>query len=114
MTILTILAILVGLANLILFIIVLVKLFQEKGVGHGILGIICSLYTFIWGWTKHKELKITNIMEKWEILTDREIEALRICHKSGKTRWMDITFLMTTKGLLNQILKEDEKLSMWE
>ena len=59
-------------------------------------------------------LTITNIMEKWEILTDREIEALHICHKSGRTRWMDITFLMTTKGLLNQVLEEDEKLSMWK
>jgi hypothetical protein len=58
----------VGLANLVLFIIVLVKLFQEKGVGHGILGIICSLYTFIWGWTKHKELQITNIMAAWSVL----------------------------------------------
>jgi hypothetical protein len=58
----------VGLANLVLFIIVLVKLFQEKGVGHGILGIICSLYTFIWGWTKHKELQITNIMTAWSVL----------------------------------------------
>jgi hypothetical protein len=64
----TILVILVGLANLVLFIIVLVKLFQEKGVGHGILGIICSLYTFIWGWTKHKELQITNIMAAWSVL----------------------------------------------
>jgi hypothetical protein len=41
---------------------------EEKGVGHGILGIICSLYTFIWGWTKHKELQITNIMIAWSVL----------------------------------------------
>jgi len=59
---------LVGLANLVLFIMVLVKLFQEEGVGKGILGIICSIYTFIWGWMKHKELDLTKIMTAWSIL----------------------------------------------
>ena len=59
---------LVGLANLVLFIMVLVKLFQEEGVGKGILGIICSIYTFIWGWMKHKELDLTKIMTAWTIL----------------------------------------------
>ena len=59
---------LVGLANLVLFIVVLVKLFQEEGVGKGILGIICSIYTFIWGWMKHKELDLTKIMTAWSIL----------------------------------------------
>ena len=53
-------------ASLILFIIVLVKLFKTKGVLHGILGILsCSLYPFIWGWIKHKELKLTKIMAAW-------------------------------------------------
>ena len=59
---------LVGLANLVMFIMVLVKLFQEEGVGKGILGIICSIYTFIWGWMKHKELDLTKIMTAWSIL----------------------------------------------
>jgi len=59
---------LVGLANLVLFVMVLVKLFQEEGVGKGILGIICSIYTFIWGWMKHKELDLTKIMTAWSIL----------------------------------------------
>jgi len=53
-------------AGLILFIIVLVKLFKTKGMLHGILGILsCSLYPFIWGWIKHKELKLTKIMAIW-------------------------------------------------
>jgi len=68
MTFLTILTGLLGLANLVLFIMVLVKLFQNEGVGKGILGIICSIYTFIWGWMKHKELGITKIMTAWTIL----------------------------------------------
>jgi tetratricopeptide (TPR) repeat protein len=45
---------------------VLVKLFKTKGVLHGILGILsCSLYPFIWGWIKHKELQLTKIMAIW-------------------------------------------------
>ena len=65
MTFLMILTGLVGLANLVLFIIVLVKLFQNEGVGKGILGLICSIYTFIWGWMKHKELDLTKLMIAW-------------------------------------------------
>ncbi len=64
-TLLTILSVLFGLGNLVLFIIVLIKLFKEEGTGKGILGLICSLYTFVWGWMKHKELEITNIMIAW-------------------------------------------------
>ena len=42
-------------------IIVLIKLFQEKGVLHGILGFICGLYTYIWGWMNAPK----NIMFAW-------------------------------------------------
>ena len=31
-------------------IMVLIKLFQKEGVMKGILGLICMLYTYIWGW----------------------------------------------------------------
>ena len=58
-------ALVVGLVNLVLFIMVLIKLFQKEGTVKGILGLICSLYTFIWGWMKAKELNITNIMWAW-------------------------------------------------
>nr|HID13879.1 hypothetical protein [Anaerolineae bacterium] len=68
MTILMILTGLVVLANLVLFIIVLIKLFQNEGVGKGILGLICSIYTFIWGWIKHKELNLTKLMIAWSAL----------------------------------------------
>lgn len=60
-----ILSLLVGIVNLVLFVLVLIKLFQKEGVLKGILGIICALYTFIWGWIKAKELQITNIMIGW-------------------------------------------------
>lgn len=39
------------LVNLVCGIIVLIKLFSEEGILKGILGIICVLYAFIWGWT---------------------------------------------------------------
>ncbi len=59
---------LVGLGSLVCAILVLIKLFQKEGVGLGILGILCFLYTFIWGWINHKAQKITNIMLIWTAL----------------------------------------------
>jgi hypothetical protein len=63
-----ILANLVGLACLVPFIMVLIKLFQQKGALHGILGIICGLYTFIWGWMNANTLNIKNVMILWTVL----------------------------------------------
>ncbi len=59
---------LVGLGCLVCWIMVLIKLFQTKGVLHGILGIICGLYTFIWGWMEAGKLGIKNIMMAWTAL----------------------------------------------
>lgn len=58
----------IGLASLIPFIMVLIKLFKEKGALHGILGILCGLYTFIWGWMESGRLGIKNIMWIWTAL----------------------------------------------
>jgi hypothetical protein len=63
-----ILATLVGLAALVPFIMVLIKLFQQKGALHGILGLICGLYTFIWGWMNANTLGIKNLMLLWTAL----------------------------------------------
>jgi hypothetical protein len=65
---LSLLAMLVGLGSLICFIIVLIKLFQNEGALKGILGLICSLYTFIWGWINADRLGIKNIMMIWTLL----------------------------------------------
>jgi hypothetical protein len=48
-------------------IVVLVKLFQTEGVMKGILGLICMLYTFIWGWQNigKEELKLKTWMYVW-------------------------------------------------
>jgi hypothetical protein len=61
----TFLILLVGLVNFVLAIIVLIRLFRRKGILHGILGLICMLYTFIWGWMKAKEENLTTIMIAW-------------------------------------------------
>lgn len=62
------LASLVGLGSLVCFVIVVIKLFQQKGALHGILGILCALYTFIWGWQNAGSLNIKNIMMIWTAL----------------------------------------------
>ena len=66
-TLFSILAVIFGLVNLACLIIVLIKLFQEKGALHGILGLICGLYTFIWGWMNVDRLNIRNIMIVWSV-----------------------------------------------
>ena len=62
------LAMVLGLGNLIIFIIVLIKLFQNEGALKGILGLICSLYTFIWGWMNASRFNIRNLMLIWTLL----------------------------------------------
>jgi uncharacterized membrane protein YfcA len=48
-------------------VVVLVKLFQTEGFLKGILGLICMLYTFIWGWQNvgKEELKLKTWMWVW-------------------------------------------------
>jgi hypothetical protein len=65
---LTILLALAGLGSLVCLIIVLTKLFPAEGTGKGILGILCALYTFIWGWQHKDEYDIQNVMVIWSIL----------------------------------------------
>jgi hypothetical protein len=62
---LTILFIAVVIVSLVCWIKVLIVLFSKAGVGLGILGIICSLFAFIWGWMKHKEYGLTKVMAVW-------------------------------------------------
>ena len=46
---------------------VLIKLFQKEGLMKGILGLICMLYTFIWGLQnmKNEDLKLKTPMYLW-------------------------------------------------
>jgi Tfp pilus assembly protein PilF len=58
-----------SLIGFIVFIIVLIKQFKHGGALQGIIGIItCGLWTFIWGWIKHKSLAMTKIMIVWTVL----------------------------------------------
>jgi hypothetical protein len=63
-----ILALLVLLGLIVCWILVVVKMFQNAGALHGILGILCSLYAFIWGWLNAGKLNIRNIMLAWTVL----------------------------------------------
>ncbi len=57
--------ILASLVSLVCLVLVLVKMFPKEGVLKGILGIICGLYAFIWGWQHKDELANKNIMPVW-------------------------------------------------
>ncbi len=58
----------ISLVNFGLFITVVVRLGKAKGFLHGILGLICSLYAFIWGWMVAKEQNLQKVMIAWSVL----------------------------------------------
>jgi tetratricopeptide (TPR) repeat protein len=51
----------------IMFFVVLIKLFKNEGALKGILGFFFGIYTFIWGWLKHKQLAMTKLMTVWSL-----------------------------------------------
>jgi hypothetical protein len=55
----------VGIATAVVAIMVLIKLFQTEGPLKGIIGLICFLYTYIWGWMNANKLNIKNLMLIW-------------------------------------------------
>ena len=61
------LGIILFLASTVSAIIVLIKLFQAKGALHGILGLFCGIYTFIWGWINAKSLNLMKPMLIWTL-----------------------------------------------
>jgi len=59
----------IAVVSFIIFIIMLIKQFKHGGFLHGLIGLItCGLYTFIWGWIKHKNFALTRIMMTWTVL----------------------------------------------
>ena len=64
-TVFSILALLCNLATLVFFILVLIKMFQKAGALQGILGLICGLWAFIWGWMNLKDEKFQNLPLMW-------------------------------------------------
>lgn len=63
-----ILQLLITLGCLVCFIIVLVKMFQTAGALQGIIGLICGIWAFIWGWMNAGKVGIKNIMLIWTLL----------------------------------------------
>lgn len=63
-----ILALLALVGCVICWIIVLIKIFQNDGALKGILGLICMLFAFIWGWMHSTRLGVKNIMMIWTVL----------------------------------------------
>ena len=59
---------LLGIANLICLILVLIKLFPAEGPVKGVLGIICGIYTFIWGWQNVDRFNLRQIMKIWTVV----------------------------------------------
>lgn len=59
---------LLALGAFVVQILVVVKMFQNAGALHGILGIICGLYAYIWGWMNSGKLNIKNLMFIWTAL----------------------------------------------
>jgi hypothetical protein len=63
----SILSIVLGVVSLVCWIMVLIPIFKDN-VGLGILGIICGLFAFIYGWIKVKEYNIQKVMLVWTIV----------------------------------------------
>ncbi len=65
-----ILAGLAGLVSIVCWIMTLIAMFQDKqdgGTLKGVLGIICALWAFIWGWMHAGRLGRKNVMIAWTI-----------------------------------------------
>lgn len=58
---------LLGLVSFVLAIMVLIKLYNAEGAGQMILGLICGLYLFIWGWKNADRLGFTKEMNAWKL-----------------------------------------------
>jgi hypothetical protein len=54
-----------GVAGFVLWLMVLIRQFKSAGALHGIIGIICGIYTFIWGWMNHRQEDLTKLMKIW-------------------------------------------------
>ena len=53
--------------SLVCWIMTLIQMFQKESVLLGILGILCSLWAFIWGWMNTAKTGQKNIMLIWTI-----------------------------------------------
>ena len=59
------LALVAGIGSIICWIIILIEMFQKDSVIVGILGILCGLWAFIWGWMKLPQHGKRQVMQIW-------------------------------------------------
>lgn len=52
-------------ASFVCWIIVLIQMFKRQHVGLGVVGILCALVAFVYGWIKAREWGITMVMLVW-------------------------------------------------
>ena len=67
LTILQLINGIVGLASFVLMVMVLIRLYKAEGTGQAVLGLICGLYTFFWGWKNADRLGFTKEMNWWKL-----------------------------------------------
>ena len=60
------LIIITSIVSIVCWIMVLIRIFREN-IGLGILGIICGLFAFIYGWVKVREYDIKGVMTWWTV-----------------------------------------------
>lgn len=63
--ILGILALIAGIGSIVCWIIILIEMFKRENVLLGILGIICGLWAFIWGWMNVGKHDKRQVMQIW-------------------------------------------------
>ncbi len=56
-----------AIVSLVCWIMTLIQMFQKESIVLGILGILCSLWAFIWGWMNTAKTGQKNIMLIWTI-----------------------------------------------
>lgn len=56
---------LLAVVNLVCWIMVLIQIFKHDQIALGIVGIICGIVAFVYGWMKSAEWGIKNIMLAW-------------------------------------------------
>ena len=66
--ILWVLGLLCSIGSLVCWIMVLVAIFKANQIWQGVVGIICPLFAFIWGWMQATPLGIRKVMQIWTVL----------------------------------------------
>ena len=59
-------AVIGGIVSLVCWIMVLIEMFKDSVV-QGIIGLICGLWAFVWGWTHKSEGSLSLVMPVWTI-----------------------------------------------